>query len=408
MEQKDLIFLDTGTNDSFVLVERNKKRQKEKQRQNLKRGVAIILLFVIIFGAIKLFPYAKDFLKNQGNEPSNDNINTIPSTDDSNQESDTSLNADTSTNKDSNISTSTDQDGVKNEESDKNGETSSEITSTESENDTDTETSVGTDVNNDTEMETDFPNSSDYKILDVGATKYTAINESGCEFDFSVKFSKVTLSEIRKKYGADSPIVLITHSQRNEAYSNGKSYSTDGPFYSESNNVAELGKIICQRLNAYGIPAIQLNELYASGTIHSSKKEYEKSLQETLARYPSISYVFNISRGISINDDLSMNKSYTTQGNEKVAQISITSGTSWDTASKNQIENVRFAFDFTKFVTRENTNFIKKNTISRYALSQNNEPLCANIDIGEFSNSFEEAKRSAEFFATLLYKYLVS
>ncbi|MBQ8546674.1 MAG: stage II sporulation protein P [Clostridia bacterium] len=389
MEEKDMIFLDYDNSQSFVLVEKNKKRQKERQRKALKRVVALALLLVLIFGAIKLFPYMKELVVDFFEAK---NSTTTPSTDNNGQNGNEGNN----------------QNGTDNGIIDTNTDTLPE----KNEGSTDTETDTKSNEDN-VDTSTDDENSNDestkegyYKINEVGASKYVAINESGCEFDFSIKFSKTTLDEIYRKYGNDSPVVLITHSLVTEAYSNGKSYSTDDNFYAENENVGDIGEVICERLNALGIGAIQLNELYASGAIHSSQAEYKKSLEETLKKYPSISYVFNISRGTSINDDLTMNKSYITKNGEKYAQISLTSGTNWDTASSEQIENVRFAFDFSKFINKNTQNFVKENVISRYPLAQNISPLVANVDIGDYSNSFEEARRSAELFAQLIYEYI--
>lgn len=389
MEEKDMVFLDFDETQSYVLVEKNKKRQKERQRNALKRVAALGLLLVLIFGAIKLFPYAKELIVNFFDAKS-DTVN--PSTDGEGQN----------------------ENGGNEQNNGGNGfiDTNKDTPPKENEESTDTETDTESNENNvDTSTDTENTNNEAikegyYKINEVGASKYVAVNESGCEFDFSAQFSKISLDEIYRKYGSDSPVVLITHSSVLETYSDGESYSTDDSFYAESQNVGDIGEVICKRLNALGIGAIQLNELYASGAIHSSQAEYKKSLEETLKKYPSISYVFNISRGTSINDDLSMNKSYITEGGKKYAQISLISGTSWDIASSEQIENVRFAFDFSKFMNKRSQNFVRENVISRYPLSQNISPFAVNVEIGDFSNSFEEAERSAEVFAQLLYEYI--
>lgn len=380
MEEKDIIFLGEQE-ESFVLVERNKKRQKQKQREAIKRGVAFIVLIVAIIGAIKIFPYVKEFFSSFKNEnpPADSSGINKPSDDGSLPPS-----LDTSTD------TSTDA-------------SSDEDTSTSEEENSDSDTETDTDTNENNEFKTDF-----YEIKENGTSKYLAINESGCEFDFSKDFSKTKLKDIQRKYGSDAPIVLITHSSINESYSNGENYSKDGDFYSEKNNVGDIGKIICNNLNALGVGAIQLDELYASGAIFSSQAEYKKSLDEALKKYPSISYVFNVSRGISLNDDLTMNKSTFQKDGEKYAQISMISGTNWDSATKNQTQNVLFAFDFSKYLNNESPNFVKENKISRYSLSQDISPNTVNIDIGEFSNSFEEAKRSAVLFATLFYNYITN
>lgn len=393
MEEKNLVPLENDVITCGVLVERNKKRQAEKAKRIFKRMVVILLLIGLVYGAIKLLPKAKDFFGNIGGPQGNGA--PITSTE--------------SNSTDSNLDSENDGD-TESVQSGQNGGNSytPPDKSTETNNTTDEESNLDSEKENikDTNTSLDTENNNTYKITELGKTKYSAVNESGCEFDFSNKFQKVTPQEISKKYGKDAPLILITHSHASESYSNGKFYTENDAFYSENANVSSLGKIISNMLNAYGIPTIQLSELYAGGGIFGSQKEYEKSLAEALKKYPSIAYVFDISRGIKVNDDLSMNKSYIEKNGQKFAQIKFVSGTNWDTSSKDQIENVRFAFDFSKFLNMEFDGFVKSNVISRFPLSQNISPFCTNVEIGEYANSYEEAKRSAELFATLLYMYL--
>ena len=403
MEEKNLVPLKNDVDESGVLVERNRKRQAEKTKRIFIRTVVVLLLIGLIYGAIKLFPMAKEFFNSWG-DPSKNNSPITNGESDSNSSDSNSQNGistdDGSGNgqNSANPSTPPDKDTESNDKNNKNPEDTDKDSNAENGNSSSTDTNTSQDVESTVK----------HKITGFGKTKYSAVNESGCEIDFSSKFKKISPSEISKKYGSDSPLVLITHSQGNEAYSNGISYSESDAFYSESSNVNSLGKIISDMLNAYGIPTIQLSEVYAGGGVFGSQKEYEKSLAETLKKYPSISYVFNISRGIKINDDLTMNKSYVERNGQKLAQIKLISGTNWDIATKDQIENVRFAFDLGKFLNIETDCFVKQNVISRFALSQNIVPLCTNIEIGEYANSYDEAKRSAELFATLLYMYLSS
>ncbi len=353
MEEKDIISIE-AEGDSHVLVERNKRRERQRVFLYFKRGLALLLLVGICFGAYKLFPHAKTLWNkmpwvNGGEQPStNTDTGTPPA----------------------------------------------------SSNTGNTSTNENTDTENGGEL------GGEYKINTVKPYEYKAINESGCDFDFSQKYSAKSLEEIYRQYGNEAPVVLITHSAIRESYSNGTSYSPSDNFYSDNENVCEIGKIICQSLNSYGVNAIQLSELYASGSIYGSSTEYEKSLSDTLKKYPSITYIFNVSRGIKINDDLTMDKSVITSGENSLAQISLISGTSSNEASESQVNNVLFAFDFATFANQKQQNIIKENKISRFDLSQGFGPVSVNIDVGEYSNSFEEASSSAEVFTEIFSEYL--
>lgn len=353
MEEKDIISLNEENKESFVLVERNKKREREKAILYFKRGLALILLIGICIGAFKLFPSIKalwnklPFTSNENNESTDTSTISKPSTD----------------------SPLPPQSGS-------------------------TNTSTDTDISN------------SYAINNIGKQEFKATNESGCDFDFSLKHSSKALEEIYSQYGKEAPVVLITHSQIRESYSNGISYSPSDAFYSDTSNVSYIGAEICKKLNSYGVNAIQISELYASGSIYGSQVEYEAALKNALKKYPSITYVFNISRGISINDDMTMDKTVLKDGELSYAQISIICGTSSNEANENQTNNVLFAFDFSKFANNKMNNIVKESKISRFELSQSLGPVSLNIDIGDYANSYEEAANSASAFASLFSDYL--
>ena len=351
MEENNIILLE---DERYVKVEGNKKRQREKIKKMFKRCVILFAALVSIIVVIRLFPHIKELWHsfsqtNQGGELSTD------------------------TNKDT-------------ETTENNG-------------------SLNQDANQSQESEK-IPDGS-YQIKQ-GTSEYKSINESGCEFDFAEVISPPTLSEIYKKYGNEAPVVLITHSNKRESFSNGKYYSQSDNFYSDSENIGEIGALLTSELNSLGINTIHLDELYASGSIINSREEYESSLKSTLKKYPSISYVFNISRGIYINDDLTMQKGLTSYQDSNYAQLNITSGTSWDETNESQTENVLFAFDFASFANKMVSNLVSQNIISRFELSQNITPFVMNIDIGTYANSFSEASDSCKLFATVFYEYLIS
>lgn len=350
MEEKDIIPFDKLEKESYVLVERNKRRERARALSYFKRGLLLLLLVGICFGAYRLLPHIKAMW------------NKIPWTTKNEEPSNTE--GDTAT-------------------PPANSSTPNENVSTE-----------------------DGSTTGEYKINEIGTKEFIAINESGCDFDFSQGYIAKSLEEIYKQYGNEAPVVLITHSQIRESYSNGKDYSRSSNFYSDNQNVSEIGKAICQELCSHGVNAIQISELYASGSIYGSRSEYEKALMDTLKRYPSITYVFNISRGLTINDDMTMDKSSFTKDERSYAQLSLICGTSSSVATENQTNNVFFAFDFAKFANEVEAGLIKEGKISRFPLSQNFGPISLNVDVGEYANSFDEAQNSAISFALILSDYL--
>ena len=349
MEEKSIISLGEEIKESGVLVERNKSRERKRILRYFKRLFALIVLACLCVLAVLSFPYIKDFAGKIKLPSSLKDI--VPNV------TDTPPNANSSTN------TSTDENLTP-------------------------------------------PRDYEYEITDIDAQDYIFVNESGCEFDTTFPYEKESLEEIYNKYGNEAPVVLIIHSNIRESYSNGKGYSQDSAFYSDESNVSSVGAVLSDSLNKNGINAIHISELYASGSIYGSKDEYENALTNALKKYPSIKYVFNVSRGIRINDDLSMNKSTTKSEARSLAQISIINGTNMDKSTENQTRGVLFALDFSKFANSKIENIIKENKISRFDLSQNFGPVSVNLDIGEYANTIDEAKNSAESLGVIFAEYL--
>ena len=267
--------------------------------------------------------------------------------------------------------------------------------------------STGDNTNNESNPPSNEPSIPDgsYPIIET-TSSYFFSNESQVDFQMNEDFSPIKSSEIYSKYGFDAPLVLITHFSIRESYSNGTYYSQNDNFYSDIQNVGEIGEKLCNELNALGINAIHLSEIYASGSIYNSRIEYEKSLGDALLRFPSIAYVINISRDISINNDMSMIRGVIEHNENKLAQISFISGSNFDTFSENQLKNACFSSSLSSFINSSIDSFVKQGTISNFALAQDYSPFCIEIEFGSYANSFDEASNSVTYFADLFAKYL--
>lgn len=258
--------------------------------------------------------------------------------------------------------------------------------------DKDTDSNFPTESNTDTESSddssdeqiTDIIPSGCYGIIEANKSFQQLKNESTIDVG-ALDLTPIKASEIYEKYGNDAPVVLIIHSSVLECYSNGKYYNTSDSFYSNEKNVGQIGKIICDKLNANGIKTIHIDSIFANGGIYSSTSEYESAIKQALKSYPSIEYVFDISRDITINDDLTMEKPVAYVNDIKMAQAKIVVGSS---ASNSFWEkNLSLAL---KLATSSN-DIVCDVTLSAFSLSQELSPSCLQIDIGCFSNTYEEA-----------------
>ena len=240
------------------------------------------------------------------------------------------------------------------------------------------------DVPNDTIQ---IPNGS-FSIIECTG-KFTEI-KNDAEINLDLDFSSTSYylaNDIYKKYGSEAPLVLIIHSSCLESYSNGIYYRTDDSFYSSKDNVADVGKLICDTLNNNNINAIHIDDIFANGIIFNSRAEFEKALENALKIYPSISYVLDISRDTLINDDLSMNKMITESKENDMAQIKITVGSSLDESKAFWHKNLAFA----NMLATENSDLIYDVTLCSFELSQDISPISMRIDVGAYSNTINEA-----------------
>ena len=229
-------------------------------------------------------------------------------------------------------------------------------------------------------------------IIEKNFTFEEITNETEITLE-AMDFVPITASQIYKSYGNEAPVVLIVHKSCQEAYSNGVYYSMSDSFYSSSNNVGDIGKIICDALNSSGVNAIHLNEIYANGGRFSSSVEYKDAIKKALAAYPSIEYVFSISRDTLINEDYSMTKPIVSIDEVSLAQMKITVGACDDTELLEK--NLSLAI----MLATSKANLAYGVVLSRFNLSQSLSPCALDIDIGAFSNSFEEASILAIAFA---------
>ncbi len=220
----------------------------------------------------------------------------------------------------------------------------------------------------------------------IEATKHfeQLTNDASLEIG-ALEYEQIKASEIYKKYGNDAPVALIIHSSALEGYSNGKYYSQNDEFYSRKNNVSKIGEIICNELISKGVNAIHIDSSFANGGIYSSTQEYENAINQALKKYPSIEYVFDISRGIKINSDLTMERPIALINSLNMAQIRITVGS--DANDRFWERNLSLALK----IATENNDIVSDVTLCPFSLSQEISPTCLQIDIGDYSNTFEEA-----------------
>ena len=129
------------------------------------------------------------------------------------------------------------------------------------------------------------------------ASAFRLTNETGYAPDLAECASRRAvppLAVLRERYGEDAPVVLILHTHGTEAYAEcaeGGYRSTD-----PSLSVLSVGRLLADRLCEAGIPTVRLDTLFDARDFNMAYYAAAAAIRETLERYPSISYIFDLHR----------------------------------------------------------------------------------------------------------------
>ncbi len=250
-------------------------------------------------------------------------------------------------------------------------------------------------------------NEPSYNFIDTSPTEFQFINESKYNFNFEEESVNLPgVSEIYNAYSQNAPVVLIVHSSPLESYSNENGYSTSSSFYSENENVAKIGKYISDKLSENGINALHIDSYGEFSSLYEGKEAFKQMVTDTLNENPSISYIIDVSRGMSINSDLSMNNETIYTDGVKYPTIQLWGGTNELKSTTEQKQGIYFAQKLAEHINNNTPLLISSLTASKYDLSLGFPCTSIRADIGSYACSFEEALLSADLFASYLVEFL--
>lgn len=137
--------------------------------------------------------------------------------------------------------------------------------------------------------------------------------------------------------GTNEPQVLVVHTHSTESYDR-----FDAGFYDKeyptrttdsASNVLAVGEALCAQLQALGIAAVHATEYHDYPSYENSYSRSRVTVQNYLAKYPSIKLVLDIHRdGIQREDGTRVKPTVTAEG-KKTAQIMIVAGAGTDEAA---------------------------------------------------------------------------
>ena len=208
------------------------------------------------------------------------------------------------------------------------------------------------------------------------------------------------------------PQVLIVHTHATESYMDSDLGYYYESFYPRSDddgrNVVRVGQQICESLKEEGITA-------AHCTVHHDDPSYlgaydncAASINEYIARYPTIKIILDIHRDSITTDDNEKIKPTFTYNGKKAAQIMIMCGNDnygyYD--FPNWQENLSLAVKLQSAAETDYPGMTRPLHFGNFMYNMNLAPGSLLIEIGTDANTLEEAVRSGEYLGKVVAKVL--
>ncbi len=224
-------------------------------------------------------------------------------------------------------------------------------------------------------------------------------NSTGLTVNIKEELSKDIAFNIEK---SDQPQVLIVHTHATECYmdqardfytSADKSRTTDN-----SKNVTEIGEIIAKKLRSGGINVIHDRTQHDYPAYNSSYSRAAETIQEYLAKYPSIKIVVDVHRdSIALTGNDKAKPTVVING-KKAAQVMLVVGseTGSVTGFPHWRENFRLALKYQQTMEVLYPGLARTMTFASRKYNMHLTTGSMLLEVGTDSNSFEEACYSAE------------
>lgn len=220
-------------------------------------------------------------------------------------------------------------------------------------------------------------------------------NVAGADFDTAALLT-ATLDFDNSGTG---PKILIVHTHATEAYADTPDYRTEDT----SQNVVQVGQALTDALNALGIETLHHTGLNDLAGYNGAYERMELTINDYLARYPSICMVIDLHRDAALDADGNQVALRTELAGQSAARLLLVMGSDvGGLPHPDWQDNLALALKLQCLGGQTAPGLFRPLNLraQRY-----NQHLCPNsllLEVGAAGNSLEEALRSAEFFAQLL------
>lgn len=220
-------------------------------------------------------------------------------------------------------------------------------------------------------------------------------------------------TELEQKLGfviekSNGPQVLIVHTHTTESYmSEDRNYYTDADYSRSTDaalNMTAIGEIFAKQLTDAGVETVHDKTVHDYPSYTGSYSRSAETVKAALQKYPTIKVVVDIHRDAIMANDTDKTKPVAEINNKKAAQVMLVMGCQDKnvTGFENWRENFRLAIKYQQIMEVMYPGLARPLVLAAKKYNENLTTGSMLLEVGTDANSFEEAKRSAEYAGTAL------
>ncbi len=236
----------------------------------------------------------------------------------------------------------------------------------------------------------------------VSEGKYLISNQTSYTPDIAALTAADTVPELTAATPTAGPLVLIISTYPTEGFSPEGSISyKEMPSASQDNsqNVIEVGKVLCEELIKSGIASIQCTDAHHLTAYSAAWNASAECIQAHLAKYPSIKYVIDIRRDSLTGTDGSLTRPVTVVDDKPAAQVMCVVGTDSDAKNDKWQNNLSLALKLRERLNGKYSNLCRPVYLRTNAYNQQYAERSVMLYIGANGNYLSEVKESARIVA---------
>ncbi len=267
------------------------------------------------------------------------------------------------------------------------------------------------------EADVPVPANGVYPITEVDSSQAKALGKSKNkilirnETDFSINIDEMLRTPLAFDMKGQGPKILIVHTHATESYSaeGVSTYSADKGDRSEdvTKNMIAVGNAVETVFKNYGIEVLHDKTLHDKPSFNTSYASSLKTVNQYLARYPSIQIVLDVHRDAFVYENGSKAKFVTEINGQKTAQLMLVVGTNaGGLEHPDWRENMKLALKLQNAITAKYPNLMRGVNLRKERFNGHTTHGSMIIEVGSSGNTLEEAIRGATYGAEEIAKFL--